>query len=60
MTRQGPQPQPRRPRPSLVRYTLMWMLITVTAVMLVRSIQGRERRTEITYSDVTRELESVR
>ena len=57
MSRQAPKPKPRGPRPSLVRYTLMWLLITVTTVMLVRSIQGRGHRTEVTYSDVTRELD---
>jgi len=57
MKRQGQAAGPRRPRPPLVRHMLMWMLITATAVMLVRSLLRGEPRTEVTYSDVTRELE---
>jgi hypothetical protein len=57
MKRQDQAAGPRGPRPPLLRHLWMWMLITATAVMLVQSTLRREHRTEVTYSDVTRELE---
>ncbi|HEU5260435.1 MAG TPA: ATP-dependent zinc metalloprotease FtsH [Gemmatimonadales bacterium] len=47
----------RRPSPVAVfRPAVLWVLAFATAAMLFRVIQGREKRLEITYSDVTREL----
>jgi cell division protease FtsH len=34
----------------------LWVLGVVTATLIFQTMQGRERRTEITYSDLTREL----
>ncbi len=47
----------RAPRPAAaLRRALLWVLAFATALMLFRAIPGREKRTEITYSDLTREL----
>ncbi len=47
----------RASRLAALRPTLVWVLIFATAMMVFRAFQGREKRTEITYSDLTRELE---
>jgi cell division protease FtsH len=36
---------------------LLWVFALISTVLLIRSIQGRERRVEVTYSDMLRELE---
>ena len=43
-------------RPAARRAALLWVLAFATAMVLLRVLPGREGRTEITYSDLTREL----
>ena len=57
MNQREQAPGPRGPRPQRLRLTVIWVLALATAIMLFGSIRGRERRTEITYSDVIHELE---
>ncbi len=48
----------RSPRPAAAfRPAVLWVLAFATALMLFQAIQGREKRAEIAYSDLTRELE---
>ena len=51
------KPGDRASRLAAFRPTLLWVLGFATALMLFRALQGRDKRTEITYSDLTRELE---
>ncbi len=39
-----------------LRPALLWVVAFATALMIFQAIQGREKRVEITYSDLTREL----
>ena len=53
----GPRNQERRPPRSWgIRTVLLWVLAFVTMTLMFQSIQRREQRTAITYSDLTREL----
>ncbi|HYL55147.1 MAG TPA: ATP-dependent zinc metalloprotease FtsH [Gemmatimonadales bacterium] len=47
----------RRSGPAAALRPFLWVLALVTAFTIFRSIQAREQRVEITYSDLTRELE---
>jgi cell division protease FtsH len=53
------RPNPKRrsaPRVAWPRAPLLWALVFATAMMLFSILPGRDRRAEITYSDLTREL----